>query len=517
MIFELMVQIGHELDAKTGVLTAPTPERASAVGEISPFDRALARVGGGVTRHSDSGKEAKKRDENAYKVADVETITDGWGELVIGDNVEFDDSENGENGEREKGGETHGTGSAVILPDDGNEERPGSYVSEGENASQHGTSDTDSIPTPDFSDDGFADSNDNSHTAATSENEADILLEDSMEVNLDAPSGDHPDDASEQHGDASVGQNPAQTRIPRELALNSHLFSCPSLHPFRMLDLCLAPGGYSRAVQLLNPSHSIPIDGITLSPHAGGHNVRIPHNTSDPTGLVTVQFLDIAELALEFGPYWARLNQHPPHPDRENFLASTPFLAHRYDLVMCDGQVLRGHRGHASYHLYSRETKEIRLRNAQLVIALRRIKEGGSMVVLLHKLDEWETLKIVKAFSEFSNVQLFKPAVVHAKRSSFYLVAKNVRAGSEEAKRAVEEWSLQWFLRCYRRGDIEEEKRPGETEKMWEVMEVLEEFGGRLRELGKEIWEIQAEALEKAPFQQENRKHAIRNLQNWRT
>lgn len=64
------------------------------------------------------------------------------------------------------------------------------------------------------------------------------------------------------------------------------------------------------------------------------------------------------------------------------------------------------------------------------------------MVVLLHKIEAASTVQLLYAFSKFSSVQVFKPAKIHAKRSSFYMIATDVRVESEEARAATQSLSI---------------------------------------------------------------------------
>jgi hypothetical protein len=67
-------------------------------------------------------------------------------------------------------------------------------------------------------------------------------------------------------------------------------------------------------------------------------------------------------------------------------------------------------------------------------LGLQRIKPGGTLIILLHKLETWHSMILVRFFSTFATVELFKPVKAHAIMSSFYMVAKNVQPQSTEAK-----------------------------------------------------------------------------------
>ncbi|KAL2833313.1 hypothetical protein BDW59DRAFT_180080 [Aspergillus cavernicola] len=147
------------------------------------------------------------------------------------------------------------------------------------------------------------------------------------------------------------------------------------------------------------------------------------------------------------------------HPDARNFLPSQFGPGQRFVLVLCDGQVFRNH-DRAAY----REHKEAgRLTLTQLTLGLEHIKPGGTMIVLLHKVEA-----------------LYTPTRTHAKLSFFYMLATNVR---KIATFGMDNMYHKAFL----------EDRP-------DIEVLLKEFGPRLVELGKNVWDIQANALARSPF-----------------
>jgi hypothetical protein len=212
--------------------------------------------------------------------------------------------------------------------------------------------------------------------------------------------------------------------------------------------------------------------------------VLIPFGHRDKR--VNIQFADITMFATELG-----VSEIPhDHPDFADFLGR-PDIKDNYDLAFCDGQVLRGH----NIKEYRQKWEAIRLTHSQLVIALQHLKPGGTMVVLLHKAEVWDTVLLLYAFNSFAEVSTFKPSKAHAIRSSFYMVAKNIRSESEEAKKAVELFRRLWYRGTFGSADPLEDDFPVPT-----ADKVVAEFGEKLRELGRGVWEVQKAALEKAPF-----------------
>lgn len=119
------------------------------------------------------------------------------------------------------------------------------------------------------------------------------------------------------------------------------------------------------------------------------------------------------------------------------------------------------------------------------------------MIVLLHKVEALATVQLLHTFDKFASIQLFKHTRFHAKRSSFYMLATNIRADSEDAKTAIERWKFQWKIATF---GTDKDYCGASQLDMSDVEVILKEFGPRLISLGRRIWEIQANALEKAPF-----------------
>jgi 23S rRNA U2552 (ribose-2'-O)-methylase RlmE/FtsJ len=249
-----------------------------------------------------------------------------------------------------------------------------------------------------------------------------------------------------------------------------------------ILDMCMAPGGFLAIALSYNPQARAL--AFSLPKINGGHVVLLPKRPN-----VTLKFLDVTMLAEDMGtssiPY--------EHPDARNFLSSQFSPREYFDLILCDGQVLRNH-GRADYR---ERTEASRLCLTQLTLALNHLKPGGTMIVLLHKVEALHTVQLLNTFDRFASVQLFKHTKFHAKRSSFYMLATNIRADSEDAKTAIERWKFQWNIATFGTdNDYCEAIRP----EIRDVQVMLKAFGPKLIELGRKIWDIQANALENAPF-----------------
>lgn len=210
----------------------------------------------------------------------------------------------------------------------------------------------------------------------------------------------------------------------------------------QVLDLCMTPGGYSAAILRLNPTASI--DGITLPPGDGGYEALLPYGSADSR--VCVVFTDITMLATEYG---VDMKEVPTdHPDVQKLTSLRPYQDKRYDLVLCDGLVLHGKK----WDSYRDSCEATRLTNAQWILGLQRIKPGGTLIILLHKLDTFHSMMLVRSFCAFATVELFKPKRSDALRSSFYMVAKDVQPHSADAEVALTRYKSFWYNATFRRG-----------------------------------------------------------------
>ncbi|KAF1980739.1 hypothetical protein K402DRAFT_387626 [Aulographum hederae CBS 113979] len=249
-----------------------------------------------------------------------------------------------------------------------------------------------------------------------------------------------------------------------------------------ILDLCMAPGGFLATALKLNPTAQAL--AFSLPPSEGGHNVFLPNASN-----VTLKFLDVTLLAADM----CVTVSPDQHPEAKDLLPRQIDSGQLFDLVLCDGQVLR-----TQTRVADREYRQARrLTVTQLAIGLERVRTGGTMVVLLHKVEAPDTVFLLYTFSKFCSVRLFKPRRHHAKRSSFYMIASDVRNRDGEAVRAMERWKRMWEVATF---GTDEEYENVLHEDCFNAEEVLGKFGSELLELGREVWETQAKALEKAPF-----------------
>jgi 23S rRNA U2552 (ribose-2'-O)-methylase RlmE/FtsJ len=251
---------------------------------------------------------------------------------------------------------------------------------------------------------------------------------------------------------------------------------------FGIIDLCMAPGGYTASALKYNPTAKA--IGISLPPGQGGHEVLLNSSRS------TILYHDITMFAKEFGVDEVPLG----HLGRASFSVERPFINQRFDLVICDGQVLRTHKRPE----YRERTEANRLISSQLILALQRIRHGGTLIILLHKIEALDTMELLYQFSQFSDIEVFKSKKKHAIRSSFYLIAKNVRPSADAGKVAVIAWKKAWLNATFG-GEEGVGARRIEIDDNY-AQKFIEIFGDRFTALARPVWRIQAGALSRTDF-----------------
>ncbi|RKL47464.1 hypothetical protein BFJ72_g1698 [Fusarium proliferatum] len=262
-------------------------------------------------------------------------------------------------------------------------------------------------------------------------------------------------------------------------ALNMSKVEQPAL-----LDMCVAPGGFVDVAWAKTPG--IHVRAMSLPVEQGGHDVKMLDAQVD------VEFRDITTLAADMG---ITKNDVPLNfPGPYDFLFEKVFDdTEKFDLVFCDGQVLRTH-PRAEW----REPREAtRLALTQIALGLEHLMNGGTMVILMHKLDSWRSFDLIHQFSKMATVKLYKHYRHHKIRSSFYLVAKNIQAESAFAKEMVALWKRTYKIATF--GTDEEYAEMHRVTRETALVE-LGKFGEKYVAMGEKIWKTQADGLEKAPF-----------------
>ena len=254
----------------------------------------------------------------------------------------------------------------------------------------------------------------------------------------------------------------------------------------QVLDLGMAPGGFTSSV--LKRNRHAYVCAFTLPPELGGHIII---HYEDPR--LSMKFGDITMLHQEL-----RIKDLPEeHPEFSKLDDSVLWTDKTFDLIFCDGQALRTHRAHIAE--YRRQVEAIRLTVSQLILAIQRIQSGGTLIVTLHNLGAYDSIKIVNIFDRAAKIQIFKPVSAHQKNGTFYLIAKELQPDHPELVVALKEWKKIWKALTF--PVIDEDKNEdttelsNEPEVAEEVLGLLDSFADRVIELGEPIWQIQKEAL----------------------
>jgi 23S rRNA U2552 (ribose-2'-O)-methylase RlmE/FtsJ len=266
-----------------------------------------------------------------------------------------------------------------------------------------------------------------------------------------------------------------------------------------VLDICMAPGGFAEVI--LARHENTHVYGLSLPPSQGGHQL-IESQFSGLQDRFEIQYLDITMLAAE-------LNNGvlPTHSEQLKFSTERPYKQITFDLVVADGAVLESHE-RSQYR--TKIVEGVRLRAGELVLALQRIKSGGTFVLLLHHMNTWETVQILRDFQSFATVQVKKPTTSHNASSSFYMIAEDVRPTSAAALAFVAKWKHKWRVATFEAvGEVDQSGSGLDAIESTltglnihsaqatdaEVYGLLETFGPMLIEMGTSVWETQMEGL----------------------
>ncbi|KAK6412398.1 hypothetical protein LTR95_017976 [Oleoguttula sp. CCFEE 5521] len=253
----------------------------------------------------------------------------------------------------------------------------------------------------------------------------------------------------------------------------------PQHEPSAVLDLCMAPGAFFL--------HALDANGgafgttYTLPMELGGHETLLPTRMLNR---MTLRELDLNLLAANRG--LAEEDIPDEHLGKGHLRPlELVDVGRPLDIAICDGAVKRTHRRVIAY--YRQDTEEFRLQLVQLALALGHLKTGGTIIVRLHQIDHWHTVKLRYLLSKFAQFKAHKLTVAHQVKSSFYVVATEVDSECADALKAVESWKAGWRAATL--------MKEGEHAAYLEQFDldpdiVLQEFGQRHVELGEQVWKV---------------------------
>ena len=264
----------------------------------------------------------------------------------------------------------------------------------------------------------------------------------------------------------------------------------------------MAAGSFAHYFLSQNPRAAI--DGLSLPVENGGHAMLLQDADQilglrpgwQGKGTVNITWTDVTLHPLFFPQ---GKNYPEEFPDKLAFDNNQPLPPHLqsppskpsdrvYNIVISDGALLRIHK-----HAQLRHWEATRLQVCQLILGLSFVKPGGSMLILLHHLDSWNTATTVYNFSRFATIRLYKPELAYGIRSSFYLIATKVQPELDVCQAWIEELKRAWYTMTF-----EGEEGLGglvEAGEGIDVDKMLDGWGGEYIMLGEDVWRRQRDAM----------------------
>ncbi|CAE6422577.1 unnamed protein product [Rhizoctonia solani] len=256
----------------------------------------------------------------------------------------------------------------------------------------------------------------------------------------------------------------------------------------RFLDIGCNPGGYS--TYILNTCPYSSGMGISLAVEDAGHGCAIP-DTVRPR-------IDIREMDLTLINLAPSLSK----PDDSRITGSRalalhlvplPFRRHEFDFVVCD-----------AHHLRQHPDNEIRTWNwnrvliSQILLALRAVQGGGTIFLKLSCVERALTARILIAFTRIAgSTRTVKSKLLHRKRGSFYLLARDIRVYTQAYRQFVAGLEKLWHIMTFGGSDGFGRDMTWEEQDLimpWD--EMMSPSGvNHIVRLGKHMWRIQYEAL----------------------
>lgn len=243
------------------------------------------------------------------------------------------------------------------------------------------------------------------------------------------------------------------------------------------------PGGYSAQVLKNNPhAHGI---GISLPPEKGGHKSLLEPRLQARYQLI---FSDIT---------WFQLSSDQINHQRLHDLPDS-VKSSLFDLVIMDGHPLHQQRkDNAPEDILPWDGHRLLL--SQLIIALRYVKDGGTIVLKLKLPESSLTARLLYAFDcTCLSIDICKPLSMHQLRSTFYLVASGVGLGISRERRTE-------FLAGFERLWTETTFSGVDGNGRWltdedldfiiPIPDLIQTYIPRLASLGRDVWYFQAEAI----------------------
>lgn len=204
-----------------------------------------------------------------------------------------------------------------------------------------------------------------------------------------------------------------------------------------------------------------------------------------------------------FNLNWGDLTYYRLHTSADSLrgrkLQILPTHYVNFDLVILDGHWLRIY---LTPSLGSPERWDThRLVISQIIIALRTVKIGGTIVMKLSHPERMTTAQLLFLLDVLStDLRTYKPRVIHSNRGTFYAIAQGVGLGSKGGRKEqyIRQFSALWYDIAY--GGEDNKGRWFTKEDLNFIVsyeELVEGYLERLAELGQDPWSVQADTLER--------------------
>ncbi|THG97951.1 hypothetical protein EW026_g4146 [Hermanssonia centrifuga] len=265
--------------------------------------------------------------------------------------------------------------------------------------------------------------------------------------------------------------------------LNKAAHFVPRSGTLKFLDLGCSPGGFSSYVLSNNNKDATGI-GISLPPVQGGHHFLLEKHFMRRYELIPADILEY-----NLGPAQTEIGTAEMRP--------LPSEIGGRDLVILDGHYLRTYLPASSES--PNEWDRHRLLISQLIIALRSIKLGGSLVMKLSHPEHIQTAQLLFLLDVLSkDLRTFKPRTIHANRGTFYAIAQGVGLGTQSARQAEYLCDLEalWYEISFG-GENGRGRFLTRNDMDFIVSQesLVSEYAKRLIELGMDAWIVQGDAL----------------------
>lgn len=266
-----------------------------------------------------------------------------------------------------------------------------------------------------------------------------------------------------------------------------------------LLDYRCCPGGF--ASYILDKNSEASGLGISLDPTRGGHRSHLKAYRRR----FRIEFADLTYYQLD--------------PSQSRVLGGVelrclPFdvRSDKFDLALLDGHFLRT-------QVSARAWDGHRLAISQIIIGLEAIKHGGTIIIKLSRPEKVFTIKILRLLDMISSsLSTYKPESMHATRGTFYAVAKGVGHGVDASKLPdlIISFKQLWVELSFG-GEEGNGRFMDDTRDLDFIVDDagLQPFFDRQVELCRNIWTVQATALE-AWFgrREEKKKHRESRARN---